>query len=164
MDRRTFLKQTSMAAAVFTLPGCMQTTGKPKAAKPYTNFVIIFTDDQGYGDVGANPRDEYYMYYGDQLQAVRQGKWKLHLPHGYRSYENVEPGKDGLPGPYGHGETTLELYDLKGDIGERNNVAEKHPEIVERLKALADKARVDLGDSLTNTKGPNVRPVDRVSE
>ena len=116
------------------------------------------------GDKNANPRAEYYMYYGRELQAVRQGRWKLHFPHSYRSYESVEPGKDGWPGAYGKGKTTLELYDLKNDIGERNNVAEKYPEIVNRLKALGDKARADLGDSLTNTKGKNVRPVDKVSE
>ena len=27
--------------------------------------------------------EAYYFYYGNQLQAVRQGKWKLHFPHGY---------------------------------------------------------------------------------
>ncbi len=34
----------------------------------------------------------------DQLQAVRSGKWKLHVPHKYRTL--VEAGNDGLPGPY----------------------------------------------------------------
>ena len=34
---------------------------------------------------GKSPREAYYFYYGNQLQAVRQGKWKLHFPHGYRT-------------------------------------------------------------------------------
>jgi hypothetical protein len=37
-------------------------------------------------------------------------------------------------------------------------VAEKHPEVVERLKALAEKAREDLGDAATKRQGNGVRP------
>jgi arylsulfatase A-like enzyme len=113
------------------------------------------------GKPEANPRDHLFYYYGRPLQAVRQGKWKLHFPHGYRSYEGVEPGKNGLPGPYGHGETGLELYDLKNDIGERHDVADQYPEVVEKLQALGEKAREELGDGKLIGKG--VRPCGRVS-
>jgi len=99
-------------------------------------------------------------YYGKQLQAVRQGKWKLHFPHGYRSYKGVEPGKGGLPGPYAHGETGLELYDLENDIGEKHDVADKHPEVVEKLKALGKIARKELGDK--ELIGKEVRPPGRI--
>ena len=51
--------------------------------------------------------------------------------------------------------TELELYNLQSDIGERNNVAGQHPEVVERLAALADKARGELGDY--NRMGNGVR-------
>ena len=44
----------------------------------------------------------------------------------------------------------LALYDLEADIGETNNVAAAHPDVVKRLHGLAEKAREDLGDSLTN--------------
>ncbi len=37
-----------------------------------------------------------------------------------------------------------ELYDLKADIGETTNVADKHPEVVARLRKLAEKAQADL--------------------
>jgi arylsulfatase len=49
------------------------------------------------------------------------------------------------------------LYNLQEDIGERKDVKDQHPEIVEQLKALAEKARSDLGDSLTKRKGTHVR-------
>ncbi len=49
------------------------------------------------------------------------------------------------------------MYNLDADISEKNNVADKHPEIVEELKLLGDKARTDLGDKLTDVKGQNVR-------
>jgi hypothetical protein len=37
----------------------------------------------------------------------------------------------------------------------------RNPEVVERLKALAETARLELGDSLTLTKGRGVRPPGR---
>jgi len=114
------------------------------------------------GKPDANPRDHLFYYYGKQLQCVREGKWKLHFPHSYRSYQGVEPGMDGLPGPYTRGETGLELYDLENDIGEKHNVAEKHPEVVKRLQALGEKAREELGDGERLGKG--VRPPGRVNK
>ncbi len=91
-----------------------------------------------------------------------QGRWKLHLPHSYRSYEGVKPGNDGWPGPYAEGKTGLELYDLKNDISEKNNVIDQHADVVERLKKLAEKARHQLGDGLTKRKGSEVRPAGKL--
>ncbi len=123
------------------------------------------------GDRFANPRDHFFFYYGryegrgkygDQLQCVRQGKWKLHLPHGYRSIENpgAHRGRCRWPGNYVKGHTGLALYNLETDIGERHNVADKHPKVVKRLMKLVEQARKDLGD--WNIKGKGVRPVGRV--
>ena len=58
-------------------------------------------------------------------QALRQGKWKL---------VRYDVGKE----PQGD----YELYDLSTDIGEDNNLAAEHPEVVERLSALLEGARV----------------------
>ncbi len=113
------------------------------------------------GDFDSNPRDHFFYYYGKQLQAVRQGRWKLHFPHEYRSYEGVDPGKDGLPGPYSKGEIGFELYDLENDIGEKHDVAEKYPEVVERLKALGEISRKDLGDG--ELLGEGVRSVGQIT-
>ncbi|MCK4760373.1 MAG: arylsulfatase, partial [Candidatus Aminicenantes bacterium] len=115
------------------------------------------------GQPDANPRDHLFYYYGRPLQCVRQGKWKLHFPHGHRSYEGVEPGKNGLPGPTARGETGLELYDLENDIGEKHNVADKHPEIVKRLQALGEIAREELGDGKDRI-GKGVRSCGRVTQ
>jgi hypothetical protein len=114
------------------------------------------------GTKNANPRDHFFFYYGGELQAVREGKWKLHFPHRYRSYVGVVAGNDGQPGPYATGETGLELYNLDSDIGEIVDVAAKHPDVVERLKALGQKAREELGDRLTNTVGKGVREPGRI--
>ena len=40
----------------------------------------------------------------------------------------------------------VQLFDLKNDISETTNVAEKHPDIVKRLMNLIENAREELGD------------------
>jgi len=59
-------------------------------------------------------------------QAVRKGNWKL------VRYNVLNPEK-----------TTTELYNLETDLGEENNVAEEHPEIVEELSQIMKNARTD---------------------
>ena len=88
---------------------------------------------------------------------MRDGRWKLHFAHDYRSVENGSLGRGGLPGKVIRSKTSEELYDLENDPGERNDVFQQHPEIVKRLKQLADTARQDLGDKLTNIQGSGNR-------
>ena len=113
------------------------------------------------GATSPHDKDGYYMYYGRELQAVRSGKWKLHFPHAYRSLQG-EPGQDGLPGPYTQKRTGLELFDLDADISESKNVVGQYPEVVERLKKLADAARKELGDSRLKMQGEGVRPSGKI--
>lgn len=105
-----------------------------------------------------SPQEAYFIYWGRDLQAVRSDQWKLHFPHTYRSLAGKPGGMDGKPGPYVEEKTPLALYDLEADIGEKTNVADKHPDVVKRLQALADKMREDLGDGVTKQVGKGVRP------
>lgn len=98
------------------------------------------------GNLTANPRTEFWYYYGTPLCAVTDGRWKLVFPHKHRSYKGVEPGKDGTPGGTKRGQAEKGLYDLQNDPGEMKNLLEQHPEIVERLERIATRARADLGD------------------
>ena len=114
------------------------------------------------GESGAkNPHDAYFFYYEtNQLQAVLSGdgRWKLQLPHTYRTLGNQPIAKDGIPAKYEQRKLAeSELYDLENDVSETTNVAEKNPELVKRLEAFAEKAREDLGDSLTQRKGAGNR-------
>jgi len=114
------------------------------------------------GTPGAkSPREAQYFYWGAGLQAVRSGKWKLHFPHSYRSLAD-QPGTGGRPGPYVQKKIGVALFDMENDIGETTDLADKHPEVVKRLQALAEKARDDLGDSLTKRRGKNVRQPGRL--
>jgi len=110
------------------------------------------------GDPDArSPQEAYYFYWDRELQAVRSGSWKLHFAHPYRSLTGA-PGRDGQPSGYSTARTELALFDLEADVGEKINVAAQHPAVVERLKALAEKARMELGDSATRQQGRGVRP------
>lgn len=110
------------------------------------------------GNLNSNPRDHLYYYFRENsLEAVRQGNWKLVLPHPYNSYENEVPGMNGYPGKTNKAFTDLALYDLRRDPGERYDVKDQNPEIVEKLNQLVEKAREDLGDDLTNRPGKNRR-------
>ena len=109
-----------------------------------------------------SPHEAYYFYWGRHLQAVRSGRWKLHFPHAYRSLAGRKGGTGGKPVPYKQKRTPLALFDLAKDIGETTNVIEQNAEVVARLKALAVKARADLGDSATKQAGSGVRPPGRL--
>jgi len=76
----------------------------------------------GKSEAGAR---ETFLY---RNNAVRQGKWKyLKAQHNVYGYARDKERKQ-----------VEELYDLQADIGERNNLAEKHPEKVIELKKLME--------------------------
>jgi arylsulfatase A len=104
-----------------------------------------------------SPHEAYYFYWDRELQAVRSGPWKLHFPHGYRSLEN-KGGSGGNPANYVQKKCGLELYNLQEDVGEQNDCAAAHPEIVQRLTALAESMRAQLGDKLTERVATTARP------
>ncbi len=111
-----------------------------------------------------SPQKAYWHYYANnELQAVRSGKWKLILPHSYRTMQGQAPGADGKPGRYRQVQLTEpELYDLDADLGEKKDVAEANPEVVKRMQAIAEDARVELGDSLNKRTGKGVREPGRL--
>jgi len=130
------------------------------------------------GERGARGRETFWYYAGDELQAVRDGDWKLHLPHDFLTVPAV-PGRDGKPANVGsmkpasmgesgirgvasrHGyevaHQPLALYDLGADPGESRDLAATHPDVVARLQKIADAARAELGDAIQGVKGRGVR-------
>ncbi len=112
-------------------------------------------------DGAKNPHSAYWNYYEDnQLQAVRSGdgRWKLQLPHSYRTLAGRPGGNGGVPAKYEQAKVEKpQLYDLTNDIGEATDLAEKYPEVVQQLLAEAEKARAELGDTLSKRTGTGVR-------
>ena len=109
------------------------------------------------GETGAkSPHESLVFYYGNhELQALRSGKWKLILPHIYRTIEQI--GADGLTGKHGRATTGLELYNLEKDPGETKDLAATEPAALQQLSAMAQAAREELGDTLTKTRGKGQR-------
>jgi arylsulfatase A-like enzyme len=94
------------------------------------------------GDKNGRGHDILYYYNGITLEAVREEKWKLHLPREPHCKVYWSGGKLG-------GFSSLDkpvLFNLETDIQERSDVAGEYPHIVERLLGLAEKAREELGD------------------
>lgn len=66
--------------------------------------------------------------------AVIQGKWKYIVPSTGRAYNElteIELGNNTEP----------QLYDLSQDIGEKHNLANEHPDIVDKLEAVLTKEK-----------------------
>ena len=98
-----------------------------------------------FGDADAKtPYESFYYYHQEQLQAVRSGPWKLFLP--------VESTRRH---PHFNEERKAEylLFNLVDDIASKKNVALEHPNVVARLKRIADDARRELGDQGVRGQG-----------
>jgi len=67
-----------------------------------------------------------------------------------------------MPGMLSKPKIDLALFNLESDPSETKNLAARNPEVVSRLEALAEKARVDFGDSAGKRKGTGVREPGRV--
>jgi arylsulfatase A-like enzyme len=108
-----------------------------------------------------SPHEAYYFYWGKQLQAVRMGRWKLHFPHDYRTLAGRPGGHDGLPVPYQQAKIGLSLFDVEQDPGETRDLAAEHPDVVAKIRTLADRMRDELGD--IKQPGAGVREPGRLA-
>jgi len=70
-------------------------------------------------------------------QAVRMGDWKAVRPwHGHL-------GREDFHGLEAHATSELELYNLKEDIGEKNNLAGRYPDVVAKIENYLKTARTE---------------------
>ena len=98
---------------------------------------ISLTDTLFYGK---KLKREIFAYYkGNNLEAIRWSDWKLHF-----SKNNVQ---------------LQELYNLRNDIGENNNLYELYPEIVKKIERKAIILRKALGDKRLGIEGTEIRDI-----
>jgi len=93
-----------------------------------------------YGRTETGARQDYFYFCKNELQAVRQGNYKLVFPNLTQFYNYVSE----------RGSQAFELYDLSSDVGERNNLASSRSEIVEALKKHA--ASFSIPDALVEER------------
>ena len=104
-----------------------------------------------FGQTNQSPRPAHYFFNGNRLEAVRSGPWKL----------AVAPQTEGMGfgKPARSNDFQPALYNLETDVGETNNVAAQHPDVVARLEKFAAEMDADLG---AKSLSPGVRPPGRV--
>jgi arylsulfatase A-like enzyme len=93
-------------------------------------------DSQNYLDafLGNDPKGRDYVVEAAGTLSVSDGEWKYIAPsdgRSYDSYTNIELGNS----------KEEQLYNLKDDVNEQNNLIASHPEIAARLKAVLEKEK-----------------------
>ena len=86
-----------------------------------------------------SPRNEFFYCRSRNVEAVREGPWKLRISRHAR--EDVGRGDPLTP----------ELFHLDRDPAEQYNVADRQPEIVERLKGKLQRLAKELNGNLADT-------------
>jgi len=133
----------AVAANIDLLPTFVSLAGGTVPATPVIDGRDITPILLGQSKESA--REAHYYFSGYNLRAVRQGRWKLALvpqPEG----NNIKKGPKTGDG--------LRLYDLDAEIGEQTDVAAQHPEVVVKLKALADKMSAEIGGTSPTARRP----------
>jgi hypothetical protein len=98
-----------------------------------------------FGQSKDSPREAHYYFSSYNLQAVRQGPWKLALTT-QKETMGQEAADDAKKNP--------RLYQLDQDIGETTNLAAQHPDLVAKLTALAEKMTTEIGGDEPKSRRP----------
>ena len=91
-----------------------------------------------------SPREELFYYLGNDLEAVRWRRWKLHVARA--------------------GSAVTELYDIVEDPSESVDLHAERPDIVQDLTRRVDAMRQELGDARLRVSGAGAREVGRVAD
>ncbi|QDT08224.1 sulfatase [Planctomycetes bacterium K23_9] len=94
--------------------------------------------------------EPFYYYNCENLQAIRCGQWKLHLPRSKEQLPFWDKNKAfaSLQDPV--------LYNLDADESESTNVAADNPIVVQQMMGLAESIRPELGEFMQ--RGSSQRP------
>ncbi|MDP1797000.1 MAG: sulfatase-like hydrolase/transferase, partial [Planctomycetaceae bacterium] len=134
----------AVAGTIDLLPTCVTIAGGTTPAEP----VIDGRDLSSIllGKSTQSQREAHYYFSGYNLQAVRQGPWKLAIA----AQADSQAGARSADDP----KTIPRLYHLDHDIGETTNNADQYPEVVAKLKALAAKMNDEIGGPSPKSRRP----------
>lgn len=107
------------------------------------------------GRTRRSPRGVQYYFDGNELQAVREGPWKMAIAPQREQNRPAGQRQEPSTGPF------PKLYHLEKDLGETTDVASEHPDVIERLRRHVARMDADLGG---RGVGPGVRPPGRVED
>ena len=97
----------------------------------------------------ASPYEVFYYYRRRQLQAVRWGDWKWHLPLA-NTFPNWTTANQKGRGRSG------KLVNLKTDLAEKVDVTEANPKVMAKMRELLAQAEATLGNE--DRQGKEQRP------
>ena len=124
-------------SSIDVLPTICHLTGTelPENAIDGKNIWNLITQQDG----ATNPHNYYPFTNGPEFQGVvsGDGKWKLHIPHSYRTV--AKGGKGGMPGKYVNVEIDTALFDLVHDQYEKSNVLALYPDVARQMIEYAEK-------------------------
>ncbi len=133
-------KNEAMVSAMDLLPTLTQWTNAPLPTRKIDGVALNSFFE---GKTKHSARKTLLYYSGTEVEAIRSGKWKLHVPHNYQK-AGARVGNDGKRGVYEQGNVGLELYDMSKDDAEMNNVAIHHPSMLKKLKKKLKKMDAEL--------------------
>jgi arylsulfatase A-like enzyme len=134
----------AIAGTIDLLPTAVAVAGGTVPAEP-----VIDGRDLSpllFGKSKESPRGIHYYFSGYQLQAIRKGPWKLAIMP-----QNETMGRPVAPDAQTDGPR---LYHLDQEIGEKTNLAARHPEVVQELRALGDKIMAEIGGKQPGARRP----------
>ncbi len=133
----------AVAGTIDLLPTCVKLAGGTVPAEPIIDGRDI--SPLLFGQTKESQREAHYYFSSYNLQAVRQGPWKLALT---QQSESLSKGiaTDAKINP--------RLYNLDDEIGEQTNLADKHPEIVAKLQSLATRMSEEIGGNQPKSRRP----------
>lgn len=135
-------ESTELVTAMDFYPTIASLLGNPLGQQPKRDghdVSAIWFSEPGV----RTPYDAFYYYLVSELQAVRSGDWKLRYANVKR--RSIDPSRP-------------ELYNLKNDIGETQDVAAQHPELVADLIHKMEVMGEAIGDSIKGSTGTERRP------
>jgi arylsulfatase A len=134
----------AVAGTIDMLPTCVSLAGGTVPATPVIDGRDI--SPLLFGKTKESQREAHYYFAGYNLQAVRQGPWKLAIA--------AQPENMGTGAPSDASGKGPRLYNLDEEISEKTNLADKNPDIVAKLQALAVKMDSEIGGKEPTARRP----------
>ena len=134
----------AVAGTIDVLPTCLKIAWAEVPAQP-----VIDGRDLSpllFGQSKESQREAHYYFSSYNIQAVRQGPWKLALMTQGNARAKGQTEDDAKTNP--------RLYNLDQEIDERTNLAAQHPDIVAKLTALADAMTAEIGGNEPKSRRP----------
>ncbi len=123
-----------LMGTIDVLPTIAAITGAPLPGKNKIDGIDASNLWLGTAEKSARSEFIHYTSRGD-IEGIRQENWKL-LVKKPRVNRNNRQTTEKPPEVF--------LFDLKKDVGEQNNLAEEHPEIVERLQRRMEEVDAEI--------------------